>query len=93
MDVPAREGPVATGPRSIAWAAVIGIALLEAAIRLGWTAYGACQPRLLAHYRHTLLIPGTANPAHVAENVAAGDIWLDDEALAALDRIGAPGVR
>jgi pyridoxine 4-dehydrogenase len=39
---------------------------------------------LLAHYDNTLLIPGTSNPAHLAENVAAGDVRLDAEAMAAL---------
>jgi pyridoxine 4-dehydrogenase len=39
----------------------------------------------LAHYPHTLLIPGTANPAHLAENVAAGNVRLDQDTVAALD--------
>ena len=42
----------------------------------------------LAHYDRTLLIPGTANPAHLAENIAAGEIKLSGESLAALDALG-----
>jgi aryl-alcohol dehydrogenase-like predicted oxidoreductase len=40
---------------------------------------------LLAHYSRTLVISGTANPAHLAENIAAGGIQLDADALGALD--------
>lgn len=36
---------------------------------------------LLATYDRTLLIPGTADPAHLAENLAAGDVHLDAAAL------------
>ena len=42
----------------------------------------------LAHYDRTLLIPGTASPAHLAENIAAGEIKLSGESLAALDALG-----
>ncbi len=42
----------------------------------------------LAHYERTLLIPGTASPAHLAENIAAGEIKLPGESLAALDALG-----
>jgi aryl-alcohol dehydrogenase-like predicted oxidoreductase len=44
---------------------------------------------LLAHYDRTLLIAGTANPAHLAENIAAGAIRLPAASVAALDRLGA----
>lgn len=47
----------------------------------------------LAHYEHTLLIAGTADPVHLAENIAAGDVRLDqlDEATrAALDAMAVP---
>jgi pyridoxine 4-dehydrogenase len=43
----------------------------------------------LAHYGHTLLIPGTANPAHLAENLAAGDIELPEASRTALDHLSA----
>ena len=33
---------------------------------------------------HTLLIPGTSSVAHLEENLAAGDLVLDDTALDAL---------
>jgi pyridoxine 4-dehydrogenase len=42
----------------------------------------------LSHYDRTLLIPGTADPGHLAENIAAGSVRLPSEALAALDRLG-----
>jgi hypothetical protein len=42
----------------------------------------------LAHYERTLLIPGTASPAHLAENIAVGEIKLPGESLAALDALG-----
>ena len=45
----------------------------------------------LAHYDSTLLIPGTADPDHLAENIAAGSIKLPAEALASLD--GLAGTR
>jgi aryl-alcohol dehydrogenase-like predicted oxidoreductase len=44
---------------------------------------------LLARYDRTLLIPGTASPAHLAENIAAGSLRLPAQALAALDRLDA----
>lgn len=43
---------------------------------------------LLAHGDHILIIPGTANLAHLEENVAAGGVSLDSEARAALDGLG-----
>jgi aryl-alcohol dehydrogenase-like predicted oxidoreductase len=39
---------------------------------------------LLAIYPRTLLIPGTADPVHLAENIAAGEIRLDEQALSRL---------
>jgi pyridoxine 4-dehydrogenase len=58
---------------------------------LGCTAGQVALAWLLAHYEQTLLIPGTANPAHLTENIAAGDIKLPADALAELDRLTAPG--
>ncbi|CAM5394407.1 oxidoreductase [Streptomyces purpurascens] len=52
-----------------------------AQIRLAWT---------LHQGPHVLAIPGTGNPDHLAENVAAGAIRLTDEEL---DRLGAPRQR
>jgi aryl-alcohol dehydrogenase-like predicted oxidoreductase len=47
---------------------------------------------LLAHYDKTLLIPGTSSPAHLAENIAVGDIKLPEASLASLDQLVAPGI-
>jgi aryl-alcohol dehydrogenase-like predicted oxidoreductase len=44
---------------------------------------------LLHDYDRTLLIPGTASPAHLAENIAAADVVLDAEAMARLDAVAA----
>ena len=42
---------------------------------------------LLARYDRMLLIPGTSSIAHLEENMAAIEISLDDDDLAALDHI------
>jgi aryl-alcohol dehydrogenase-like predicted oxidoreductase len=49
-----------------------------AQIRLAWT---------LAQGPHVLAIPGTGNPDHLAENVAAGAIRLTDDELAGLNEL------
>lgn len=71
--------PKVTGhPDVLATAATLGAT--PAQVGLAW---------LLAHYRNTLLIPGTANPAHLKENLAAGDVRLNDDIVASLDRLAA----
>jgi pyridoxine 4-dehydrogenase len=65
-------------------------AVTAVAARLGATPAQVALAWLLAHYANTLLIPGTSNPAHLAENVAAGTVHLDAESLAALDVAVAP---
>ncbi|MFF7632873.1 aldo/keto reductase [Kitasatospora sp. NPDC008050] len=50
-----------------------------AQIRLAWT---------LHRGPHMLAIPGTTNPAHLAENIAAGALRLTEEELALLDKPG-----
>jgi pyridoxine 4-dehydrogenase len=45
---------------------------------------------LLAHYDNMLLIPGTASPAHLAENLATADLRLPADSIAALDRLARP---
>lgn len=50
-----------------------------AQLRLAWT---------LHRGSHVLAIPGTGNPAHVRENIAAGSLRLSDEELVVLDRLG-----
>jgi pyridoxine 4-dehydrogenase len=42
---------------------------------------------LLAHAPNVLLIPGTASPAHLRENLAVGEVRLDAEAMARLDAL------
>lgn len=49
-----------------------------AQIRLAWT---------LAQGPHVLAIPGTGNPDHLAENVAAGALRLTDDELTRLDAL------
>ena len=53
-----------------------------AQIRLAWT---------LHQGPHVLAIPGTGNPAHLAENVAAAGIRLSNDELATLDSVGPAG--
>ncbi|MFF9642931.1 aldo/keto reductase [Kitasatospora aureofaciens] len=48
-----------------------------AQVRLAWT---------LHRGPHVLAIPGTTNPGHLAENIAAGALRLTEEELALLDR-------
>ena len=61
--------------------------------RLGATPAQIALAWLLASYEHTLLIAGTSSIAHLTENLAAGDVELDPEALTALDEIGASTIR
>jgi aryl-alcohol dehydrogenase-like predicted oxidoreductase len=69
---------VTDDPTVAAIAAELGVT--PAQVGLAWQ---------LAHYDHTLLIPGTANPAHLAENLAAADIALPEASRAALDHLPA----
>ncbi len=57
-------------------------AATAAQIRLAWT---------LHQGPHVLVIPGTGNPDHAAENVAAGAIRLTSAELASLDSLAAAG--
>ncbi|MBW4717844.1 aldo/keto reductase [Saccharothrix sp. SC076] len=52
---------------------------------LGVTPSQVALAWLLHHAPNTLLIPGTADPAHLEANTAVGEITLDADALAALD--------
>ena len=67
---------VRDNPTVITIAAELGVT--PAQVGLAW---------LLAHYDRTLLISGTANPAHLAENLAVGAVKLPEESLAALDHL------
>jgi pyridoxine 4-dehydrogenase len=60
-------------------------AVVAAAASLGATPAQVGLAWLLAHYPGTLLIPGTASLAHLNENIAAGNVRLDPETVAALD--------
>jgi aryl-alcohol dehydrogenase-like predicted oxidoreductase len=55
-----------------------GIGATPAQVGLAW---------LLAHYDGTLLIPGTCDPVHLAENIAAGAVRLSAASVAALDQL------
>jgi pyridoxine 4-dehydrogenase len=65
-------------------------AVTAIATDLGATPAQVALAWLLGRYDHTLLIPGTADPGHLDENVAAGDIRLPAAATAALDRLAGP---
>jgi aryl-alcohol dehydrogenase-like predicted oxidoreductase len=59
-------------------------AVVAAAASLGVTPAQVGLAWLLAHYPRALLIPGTASPAHLNENIAAGTVRLAPETIAAL---------
>ena len=45
---------------------------------------------LLAHAPEVLLIPGTSSLDHLGQNIDAGKVQLDEDAMAVLDRVAAP---
>lgn len=59
----------------------------QVAARLGATPMQVAQAWLLQRSDNLLLISGTSSTAHLRENVAAGSLVLDDEAVAALDAL------
>lgn len=59
--------------------------------RLGVTAAQVGLAWLLEHAENILLIPGTSSVAHLEENVTAGDVDLDADALDALAAVGPGG--
>ncbi|OBI24565.1 aldo/keto reductase [Mycobacterium sp. E2238] len=65
----------------------------EIAGELGVTGAQVGLAWLLAHAPNTLLIPGTRSVGHLEENLGAGDVTLDPEALERLDAIGASALR
>ena len=67
------ENPVLTAPAVVATAQRLGATPVQVA--LAW---------LLHLSPNVLLIPGTSSLAHLEENLAAADLALDDEAVAAL---------
>jgi pyridoxine 4-dehydrogenase len=62
--------------------------VIAIARRLGATPAQVGLAWLLQHASNVMVIPGTTSVAHLEENVAAGEVVLDDEAVAALDAIG-----
>ncbi len=62
-------------------------AIAEVAESHGATPSQVALAWLLARYERMLLIPGTTSVAHLEENMAAGDVALDDEDMAALDAV------
>ncbi|MBL1067529.1 aldo/keto reductase [Streptomyces sp. 7-21] len=65
-------------------------AVRAAAARLGCTPAQIGLAWLLHHSPQTLLIPGTATPGHLEENLEAGALTLDAKTLAGLDAVAAP---
>ncbi|HEX4788250.1 MAG TPA: aldo/keto reductase [Actinospica sp.] len=61
------------------------------ALTVGATPAQVALAWLLQHYERTLLIPGTANAAHLDENLGAADVTLDAAAMAKLDALAAQG--
>ncbi|NUP26820.1 MAG: hypothetical protein HOQ44_09020 [Nocardia sp.] len=62
-------------------------AVHTAAATLGRTASQVGLAWLLHHAPNVLLIPGTADAGHLAENIAAGAITFDDATRAVLDAV------
>ncbi len=71
--------PAETGTAEIA-AVAEAHGATPAQVRLAWT---------LHRGPHVLAIPGTGDPKHLDENIAAGALRLDDDELARLDGIAA----
>lgn len=74
-----------------------GFAPLQSAILsrvaegLGATPMQVALAWLMRRAANILLIPGTSSVTHLRENLAAADLRLPDDAMAALDTIAAPG--
>jgi pyridoxine 4-dehydrogenase len=66
-------------------------AIAAVAERHGATPAQVALAWLLARYDRMLLIPGTVSVAHLEENLAAIDVMLDDEDLAALATVESRG--
>ena len=64
--------------------------VVSIAKELGATPAQVALAWLLAHYDNTLLIPGTSDPAHLAENIAAGSLRLSRASVTALDQLTTP---
>jgi aryl-alcohol dehydrogenase-like predicted oxidoreductase len=65
-------------------------ALSDVAAKLNATPMQVALAWLLRRAPNILLIPGTSSLAHLEQNLAAGQLALPDEAMAALEKVGAP---
>ncbi|OIJ98397.1 oxidoreductase [Streptomyces colonosanans] len=72
------QGPVGDGGDEVVRAVARAHDATPAQVRLAWT---------LRQGPHVLAIPGTGNPDHLAENVAAGALRLTDDDMARLDAL------
>lgn len=61
--------------------------VVSAATTLGATPAQVGLAWLLAHDQHILVIPGTASPAHLEENVATSNVHLGPSTMTALDSL------
>jgi pyridoxine 4-dehydrogenase len=75
----ANRPKVTDNPTVIAAARALGVSAAQ--VGLAWE---------LAHYDDTLLIPGTSDLAHLADNLAVGDVRLTPHILAELDALARP---
>jgi pyridoxine 4-dehydrogenase len=66
-------------------------AVSEVARKHGATPSQVALAWLLAHYDRMLLIPGTTSVAHLEENLASGDVALDDDDLVTLQSVRQQG--
>jgi len=62
--------------------------LARVAERIGITAAQAALAWLLARSKSIVVIPGTTQPAHARENVAAASVRLSPDQLAEIERVG-----
>ena len=62
--------------------------VVEIAQRHGATPAQVALAWLLAHAGNVLLIPGTSSVAHLEENIAAGELELSEDDVAAIDALG-----
>jgi pyridoxine 4-dehydrogenase len=65
-------------------------AVLAAAAALDATAAQVGLAWLLGHAPNILLIPGTSNLEHLAENIATTDVHLDADTMTTLDKASSP---
>ncbi|HUJ60625.1 MAG TPA: aldo/keto reductase [Kofleriaceae bacterium] len=75
--------PLATGALALA-----DSVLTRVAASIGITPAQAALAWLLHRSKQIVVIPGTCNPAHLRENVAAADVTLTPEQYRAIDDVG-----